>query len=121
MAPAPMSAPPTALRVRFSEQLVPVHEPFEPRTANPTATATTPVIAATMGMARLGGRGGGAGGGTGTAGAGSSSWGFSMSASRIMLSRASTTVQTSQVLDFGAMGSAAGGEPSVGNTRATGL
>ena len=115
-----MRAPPTALRVRFSEQAEPVHEGFEPSTANPTATVTTPTMAATIGRAMLGERGGAAGSGVGAAASGSSILGRSMAARRTMLSRASTTVQTSQFFCCVAMGSAAGAwSPRVENTRAT--
>ena len=61
-----------------------MHVPFEPRTAKPTATLTTPTIAATMGSVMPGGCGGGATGARGVAAAGSSICGRSMSASRSM-------------------------------------
>src|SRR5262249_33884506 len=97
----------------------PVHEPFDPMTAKPTATATAPAMAATTGRVRPGG-GPGETGAAGVGGAaGSSIWGRSMSATRSRLSRASATVQTSQVFDFVEMGSAAGAGPSVENRRAT--
>src|SRR6478735_9272516 len=100
-APAPISTPPVMLRVRLSEQdVMPVQLVFDPMTANPTATATAPAMAVTIGPVRLAGRGAGGAGRTGTGGGGSSSCGRSISATRSMLSRASTTVQTSQVFDF---------------------
>src|SRR5205085_11645433 len=120
-APAPTRPPPMAARDRFSEHLVALQLPSVASKATPTAIATPPTIAVTTGPVMWGGGGGGSaavrasGGGAPV----SSRCTLRASARRSITSRASATVQTSQLLDLLATGSAAGAAPSVEKMRPT--
>src|SRR5262245_56778080 len=114
-----MSTPPNTLRSRFSEQADCVQSPFDASTAKPAAMASAPSMAALTGTVRVAGAGGGGSAGPGGGAEASSRNARSVSASRSTISRASATVQTSQVFDFVTTGSTAGAAPSVENARAT--
>src|SRR4051812_35068548 len=121
-APAPTSPPPSAPIRRAFSQWVGVQLSAAASTLKPTMIAALPSSVAASGAWMLGGAGGGAGGREAAGGGvGSSRWALSASARRNITSRASATVQTSQLFDLLATGSAAGAGPSVEKIRPTTL